>query len=119
MKEIDIFVRSEDLSKVTSILLKHKAGITFFEIDGTGRTPREAPEIIHSYMTGKTTVPEFVRRTKVETIVPDSSAKQIADDILNSFSAASEPYGVLFIKDVHNAYELGTKLSGDDVLTPK
>jgi nitrogen regulatory protein P-II 1 len=117
MKEISVFIRADDLSKVTNILLKHKAGITFFEIEGTGRTPRAAPEIIHSYVTGKTVVPMFVRRIKVETVVPDSSAEQIVSEILNSFSATSEPYGVLFIKNVHDAYELGTKLKGDDVLT--
>ena len=32
-------------SKVTDILQKHKAGITFFEIQGTGRTPKVTQEI--------------------------------------------------------------------------
>ena len=119
MKEIDIFIRADDLSKVTDILQRHKVGITFFEINGTGRTPREAPEIVHSYMTGRTTIPEFVKRIEVKSIVPDSSAKQIVDELLNIFSPASEPYGVIFIKDVSDAYELGTKLRGDDVLSSK
>ena len=43
------------------------------------------------------------------TIVPDSSAKRIADELLNSFGKGSEPYDVLFVKDVSNAYQLGSK----------
>ena len=45
MKELNIFIKENDLSKVTDILQKHKAGITFFEIQGTGRTPRVTQEI--------------------------------------------------------------------------
>ena len=70
-------------------------------------------------MTGRTTIPEFVKRIEVKSIVPDSSAKQIVDELLNIFSPASEPYGVIFIKDVSDAYELGTKLRDDDVLSSK
>ena len=119
MKEISIFIRSEDLSKVTNVLLRHKLGMTFFEIFGTGRTPRASPEIIDSYVTGRTNIPKFIKRTEVKTILPDSSLKQITDEILGSFGEASEPYGVMFIKDVSNAYELGTKITGDDVLSSK
>ena len=49
MKEINVYIRPNDLSKVTDILQKHKLGITFFDIQGTGRTPRSTSEIIHSY----------------------------------------------------------------------
>ena len=51
-------------------------------------------------MTRKTNIPKFVKRTEVKTIVPDTSARQIIDDLLNSFGTAAEPYGVMFIKDV-------------------
>jgi nitrogen regulatory protein P-II 1 len=93
--------------------------MTFFEIFGTGRTPRASPEIIDSYVTGRTTIPKFTKRTEVKTILPDSSVKQITDEILDSFGKASEPYGVMFIKEVSDAYELGTKITGDDVLSSK
>jgi nitrogen regulatory protein P-II 1 len=65
MKEINVFIRSGDLSKVADSLLKHKAGITFFEINGTGRTPSAASEIVGTRMTGRTSVPKFVNRTMV------------------------------------------------------
>jgi nitrogen regulatory protein P-II 1 len=70
-------------------------------------------------MTGRTTIPEIVKRIEVKSSVPDSSAKQIVDELLNSFSLASEPYGVIFVKNVSDAYELGTKLRGNDVLSSK
>jgi len=53
------------------------------------------------------------------TVVPDSSARKIIDELVNSFGEASEPYGVLFVKEVTDAYQLGTKLVGNEILTPK
>src|SRR5919199_6776370 len=88
MKEISIFIRTDDLAQVTEILRKHNVGgITFYEISGAGRTKRDAiPEIVHFYMTGKTVTPDYVKGTKVETVVSDSMANQIVDDISDSLS---------------------------------
>jgi nitrogen regulatory protein P-II 1 len=121
MKEIEIFISPERLFEVTDILHKHNVGgVTFFEINGSGRTKREPiPEIVRSYMTGKNIIPEFAKRIKVEAIVPDSSAKQIIDDILNNISPGSDAHGMIFVKEVANAYEIGTKQSGDAALSPK
>ena len=49
----------------------------------------------------------------IETVVSDSSAKEIIDDLVGSLGSENEPRGVIFVKDVSNAYEMGTKLSGD------
>ncbi len=121
MKEIDIYVISDDLPKVTDILRKHNVGgIAFYEIDGRGRAKREEiPEIVHFYMTGRKNTPEFVKRTKVETFVTDSSAKEIVEDLITNLGSESDPRGMVFVKEVSNAYELGTKQSGESVLTPK
>jgi nitrogen regulatory protein P-II 1 len=67
-------------------------------------------------MTGKMVTPEFVKGTKVEVIVPDSSADQIVEDVLNNLGTA---HGMIFVKDVSGAYEIGSKLKGESVLTPK
>ncbi len=72
--------------------------------------------MVHS---GRTTVPEFVTRLLVMAVVPDSSAKKIVGELIDCFGEASEPYGNLFVKDVSDAYQLGTKLVGDEILTPK
>jgi nitrogen regulatory protein P-II 1 len=118
MKELDVFIRSEHRSKMTDILQKNREGISFFEVRGTGSTPSAAPEVVHTYGTGRTTVTEFVTRLLVMTVVPDSSAKKIVDELIDCFGDASEPYGVLFVKDVTSAYQLGSKLVGDEILTP-
>ena len=84
------------------------SAITFYEINGAGRTKRDViPEIVDSYMTGKTVMPEYAKRIRVDTIVPDSAMDQIVDDILNNISqhAGEEAHGMIFTKDVSNAYE--------------
>ncbi len=121
MKEIGIYVIADDLPKVMDILRKRKVGgISFYEIDGRGRTKREeVPEMVRSYMTGKKITPEFVKRTKVETVVTDSSAKEIVEDIITNLGSESNPRGMVFVKEVSNAYEIGTKQSGEAILTAK
>jgi nitrogen regulatory protein P-II 1 len=86
MKEISIFILTDDLAQVTEILRKHNVGgISFYEINGAGRTKRDAvPEMVRSYMTGRKITPDYAKRTKVETIVSDSAMNQIVDDISNS-----------------------------------
>jgi nitrogen regulatory protein P-II 1 len=103
------------------ILRKRKVGgISFYEIDGRSRTKREeVPEMVRSYMTGKKITPEFVKRTKVETVVTDSSAKEIVEDIISNLGSESNPRGMVFVKEVSNAYEIGTKQSGEAILTAK
>jgi len=119
MKELNVFIHSEYRSKVTDILQRNRAGISFFEVLGTENTPSATPEVVHSYRTGRTTVPEFVTRLLVMAVVSDSSAKKIVDELVNSFGEGSEPYGVLFVKDVTDAYQLGTKLVGEEMLAHK
>ena len=121
MKEISIFVLTHDLEQATKILQKHNVGISFYEINGAGRTKRDAlPEIVQSYMSGRNIVPDYAKRTKVETIVSDSAVNQIVDDILNNLShGKEEAHGMIFIKDVSDAYEIGTKQRGEAVLSIK
>jgi nitrogen regulatory protein P-II 1 len=122
MKEISIFIRTDDLAEVTGILKKHNVGgISFYDINGAGRTKREAvPEMVRSYMTGRTITPDYIKRTKVETIVPDSTINPIVDDLLNGLSPhAQEAHGMIFVKDVSDAYEIGTRQRGEAVLSSK
>jgi nitrogen regulatory protein P-II 1 len=121
MKEISIFTRTDDLAQVAEILRRHNVGgITFYEINGAGRMSREAvPETVHFYMTGKKITPDYVKRTKVETVVHDSKVNQIVDDLSNSLSqhAEHEAHGMIFVKNVSDAYEIGTKQRGEGVLS--
>ena len=123
MKEISILIPTEDLEQVAEILKKHKVGgMTFYQINGAGRTKRKAlPEMVRSYMTGRMITPDYAKRIKVETIVSDSLVNQILEDISNSLGqhAGNEAHGMIFIKDVYDAYEIGTKQRGEAVLTSK
>jgi nitrogen regulatory protein P-II 1 len=121
MKEISIFIRTDELPKVAEILRKHNvSGISFYEINGAGREKREAvPEMVRSYMTGRTITPDYVKRTKVETIVSDSVMNQIVPDILHNLYAGKEPHGVMFVKDVSDAYVIGTEERGEAMLSIK
>ena len=121
VKELVIYTVSEDLPKVSEILHKHNAGgMVFYEVNGRGRIERDQiPEMVRSYMTGRKVTPEFVKRTKIETVVTDSAAKEIIGEITNSIGSESDPRGMIFVKDVSSAHEIGTKKSGDIVLTPR
>ena len=52
MKEISVFIRTDDLTQVTEIPRKHNAGgISFYEVNGAGRTtvnPFDEPRITSS-----------------------------------------------------------------------
>jgi nitrogen regulatory protein P-II 1 len=121
MKEISVIIPTDDLEQVAEILRKHNVGgISFYEINGAGRMQREAlPEIVHSYMTGKTIIPDYAKRIKVETIVRDSTVNEIVGDISDSLSrhAGDEAGGMIFVKNVSDAYEIGTKQRGEAVLS--
>ena len=121
MKEIVIYIISEDLPKVTKILHKHNAGgMVFYEVNGRGRVERDQmPEMVRSYMTGRKVTPEFAKRTKIESVITDLAAKEIIEEITNSIGSESDPRGMIFVKDVSSAYEIGTKKSGDVVLAPR
>jgi nitrogen regulatory protein P-II 1 len=114
VKEISIFIRKGDLDQVTGILKKHNVGgISFYDISGAGKTKREAiPEVVRSYMTGRMITPDYEKRTKIETIVDDSAMNPIVDDLINNFNPKTRTNGMIFVKDVSGAYEIGTKQRG-------
>ena len=108
----------EDMSKVTDILRKHNvAGIAFDEVQGAGRIKRTEIRERDGWNV-RTVTPEYERRTRIETVVPDSLAKPIIEDLVDTMGSENKPRGIVFVKDVSNAYEIGTKLSGDILITP-
>ena len=98
MKELNIYIVEEDLPKVTDTLRKHNvAGMGFSEIQGAGHMKRREIRERNGWEV-RTVTPEYEKRTKVATIVTDSSVERIVEDLTN-------------------AYEIGTKQSGDTLLT--
>ena len=72
-----------------------------------------------AYQTGRRITPEFEKRAKIETFVPDSFVEEIVDELVSSFGSDSEPSGMVFVKEVSEAYEIGSKYSGEAILTAK
>jgi nitrogen regulatory protein P-II 1 len=116
MKEIDIIIPHERMNDVNSILYKHKVGgMYFFEIAGRGRAERQAIEAttFEGYRTGKRYVPEFGSRTMVQVIVPDSMYKVLISDVMDRLSTGSAGYGKIFVKDIAETHDIGSKESGE------
>ena len=95
-----------------------------YEIYCAGRTRRhEIPELVfqgaRAYQTGRRIIPAFEKRAKIETFVPDTSVEDIVNDLIGSIGSGSEPSGMVFVKEVSEAYEIGSKLCGEAILTTK
>ena len=118
MKELNIFIFSHDLSTVTEILRRYNiAGMSFSEIHATGHTKRkEVPEMVRMYQTGRMVTPEHEKRTKVETLVPDSKVDSVVQELVKSIGSESEPGGLVFANEISNAHLLGTSRSGESLL---
>ncbi len=116
MKELDIIIPRERLNDMNSILYNHKVGgMFYFEISGRGRAERGTVEhrTNEGYPTGKRYIPEFGGRTMVQVIVPDSMEKVLISDIMDKISTGSAGDGKIFVKDVTETYDIGTKESGE------
>ena len=114
MKRLDIIIPHEHLQEVNDILHKHKVGgMTFYDIKGRGRSKLEPVSVGRGIMRY---VPEFASRIKIEVLVSDSLAKPIIDDILDVIGTGSDYDGKIFFYDVAEAYDIGTKETGDSAL---
>jgi nitrogen regulatory protein P-II 1 len=101
MKEISIVIPNARLGDLNQVLYKHESReVTSYE----------------GYRTGKTVSPEFESRTKVEVVVSDSAAKEIVDEVIRSLSTGSHHDGKVFVKDIPEAYDIGTKETGERAL---
>ena len=114
MKKLDIIVHRERVGKVSDSLRKNDVGgLTFYNIKGRGRSKYE-PEHVGTGVMEYT--PDFGDWIKVEVLVADSKVKQIVDDLLQTMSRGSSSDGKIFIYDVAEAIDIGTKKTGDTAL---
>jgi nitrogen regulatory protein P-II 1 len=77
---------------------------------------KPVPHMVRMFMTGKSVIPEHIKITKIESVVSDSVVQEIVDDILNNIQPGKEPHGIIFVKDIDNAYIIGTKQSGEEAI---
>jgi nitrogen regulatory protein P-II 1 len=113
MKRLDIIVPHERVGEINDILHKHNVGgMTFYDVKGRGRSKNEPIYVGTGVMKY---IPEFGLATKVEVLVPDPQSKQIIDDIVNITNVDSSS-GKIFVYDVIEAYDIGTRTVGDTAL---
>jgi nitrogen regulatory protein P-II 1 len=114
MKRLDVIVPQERLSEVNDVLHRHKVGgMTFFDIKGRGRAKREPVSVGRGVMRY---VPEFGFRTKIEVLVSDEMATKIVKALLKEISTGSASDGKIFVYDVAEAYDIGSREQGDAAL---
>jgi nitrogen regulatory protein P-II 1 len=114
MKRLDVIIPQERLAEVNEILHRHKVGgMTFYDVKGRGRAKREPVSVGRGVMRY---VPEFGFRTKIEVLVSDQVAEEIVKDLLKEISTGSASDGKIFVYDVAQAYDIGSKEEGDSAL---
>ena len=114
MKRLEIIVRHEQVGKVSDSLRKNQVGgLTFYDVKGRGHSKYEPEHVGTGVMEY---VPDFGHWTKVEVLVADSQVKPIIDDLLQTISRGLPSDGKIFIYDVAEAIDIGTKKTGDKAL---
>ncbi len=104
MKGIILYAEEDNLKSITRILVEGKVeGITHFEVQGRGKLDRKVEErTLEGYSTGKTYVPAFIKRIRVETIVPDSAY----ENIITTLKKDGNIKGKIFVYDIHESHDL-------------
>ncbi len=103
MKGLIIYIPENRFSIIRQILYENKVeGISYFNIMGQGELERKFNERPIEYKTQEKYVPGFARRTRVETIVPDSKVNEIIESIKKSGSFQ----GKIFICDITESFDI-------------
>ena len=114
MKKLELLIPHERLEAVNELLHKHNVGgMTCYDVKGRGRSKQESVDVERGT---RSYIPELGPRTKIEVIVENTVAKGIIDDVLNVISTGSSYDGKLFVSDIAESYDIGTKASGDAAL---
>jgi nitrogen regulatory protein P-II 1 len=104
MKASIIYVKENNFNAVKQVLFDNQVeAITYFDIMGQGHLEREATErIVQGYKTGEKFTPEFARRTRIETVVPDSKASSLVEALKSDVNI----HGRVFIYDMPESHDL-------------
>src|SRR5215208_6958549 len=88
-------------------------GLTYYESKGRGQIPR--PEM-HSGRGTSTYRPEFNVNATVVIIVKDSVVDKVVEKILSSTSTGLAGEGKIFVSDVDDAIDIGSKQRGESTV---
>ncbi|MGH9991265.1 MAG: P-II family nitrogen regulator [Nitrososphaera sp.] len=114
MKKIEAVVPSARLDRAFSALKElNLGGITYYDSKGQGQVPR--PELHSGRGTG-TYRPEFNVNATIVIVLKDSMVTKVVDKLLESTSSGLAGEGKIFISDVDDALDIGSRQRGDAVL---
>lgn len=112
MKKLEIIVPDRELQTVSETLRDNDVqGMIHYRVEGKGKTKAEPVSIGRGTMQY---TPEFIPRTKIETIVKEEVVEAVVDSLLQKLS--SRIGGKIFISDIKDAVDIKTKTRGDSAL---
>ncbi|HEX6281262.1 MAG TPA: P-II family nitrogen regulator [Nitrososphaera sp.] len=114
MKKIEAIVPAARLERAFAALGELPlGGFTYYESKGRGQIPR--PEI-HSGRGTSTYRPEFNVNATIVVITKDSMADNVISKILDSTSSGLAGEGKIFVSDVEEIVDIGSKQRGEGAL---
>ncbi len=114
MKRIEAVIPSARLDKAFAALKDlNLGGLTYYDSKGQGQIAR--PEIHSGRGTG-TYRPEFNVNATVVIVTKDSMVTKVIEKILESTSTGMAGEGKIFVSDMDEAVDIGTKQRGEQAL---
>jgi nitrogen regulatory protein P-II 1 len=126
IKEISIGVRCKDLKKIEAVISLSKldgvvaalkevgvGGFTIYNTVGRGQITR--PERVSARGTSVYT-PEFNANSMIVIVLKDSMVDKVVEKITNSASTGLAGEGKIFISEIRDAVDVGSKEHGDSTV---
>lgn len=114
MKKIEAVVPHARLERAFAALKElDLGGITYFESKGRGEIPRPK---IHSGRGTGTYTPEFNVNSTIMMVVPDSMVDKVIEKVLESTSSGLKGEGKIFVSNIDEVVDIGTRKRGETVL---
>lgn len=114
MKKIEAVISSARLENAFEAVKElGLGGLTYYDSKGRGQIPR--PEIHSGRGTG-TYRPEFNMNATIVIVTKDSIADKVVEKILESTSTGLTGEGKIFVSDVEEVIDIGSKQRGEATL---
>ena len=111
MKKIEAVMPHARLELVLSALKDMGlGGLTYYESRGRGQNPRP---ILHSGRGTSTYTPEFNLNVTLVVVAQDLTVENILDTILENCSTGLKGEGKIFVYDLDDAVDIGSKSRGE------
>ncbi|AFU57372.1 MAG: P-II family nitrogen regulator [Nitrososphaera sp.] len=114
MKKIEAVVPAARLDRAFAALKElDLGGFTYYDSKGRGQIPRQE---VHSGRGTGMYRPEFNVNSTIVVVTKDSMADKVIDKILQSTSTGLAGEGKIFVSDVDEAIDIGSRQRGEGAL---